>query len=188
MQKSKKKILGISGSTKSKSTSLAILKFIAEENKDNIHLNIYNRISELPHFNPELEEQLPDSVLELRNLIEDSDGILFCAPEYVFSLPGSLKNMIEWNVSTVLFSSKPVAMIIAAASGEKAFESLDLILTTIESTLPNNSKLLIQGAKGKIEKNGSISDKKVISKLKVVISSLTDTIDNTNRKPTKYEK
>jgi len=170
------KILGISGSTKSTSTSLSILKYIKEKYKDTIELNIYNRIGELPHFNPELEQQLPDSILELRDLLNDSDGVLFCTPEYVFSLPGSLKNLIEWNVSTVIFSSKPVAIIVGAASGLKAFESLDLILTTLQSILPDDSKLLINGAKGKIENDGTILNQEVIVKIDKVISSLIDTI------------
>lgn len=185
-QKMKKKILGISGSTKSTSTSLSVLKYIADKYGQKIELNIYNKLSALPHFNPELEESLPDPVIELRSLIEKADGILFCTPEYVFSLPGSLKNLIEWNVSTVLFSSKPVAIIVAAASGKKAFESLDLILTTIESILPNESKLLLQGAKGKIGKNGEIVDSVTTEKINNVIVSLLETIETRERKPTKY--
>ncbi len=180
------KVLGISGSTKSRSTSLSILEFLSRKFKDKIEFKIYNRIGELPHFNPELEEDLPNSVLELRELIEESDGIVFCTPEYVFSLPGSLKNLIEWNVSTVLFSSKPVAMIVAAASGKKAFESLELILTTIESSIPKESKLLIQGAKGKIDKEGNITSQKTIDELTSVVLSLVKTIEDQNRMPTKY--
>lgn len=184
---SKLNILGISGSTKSKSTALSILEFLGKEYNQEIELKIYNGISKLPHFNPELEKQLPTAVLELRQLIENADGIIFCTPEYVYSLPGSLKNLIEWNVSTVLFSSKPVAMIVAAASGKKAFESLDLILTTIESSLCEESKLLIQGAKGKLNNDGEIEDQEIIEKLNKVILSLIQTIGNQTRKPTKYD-
>ncbi|MDV7140363.1 NAD(P)H-dependent oxidoreductase [Maribacter sp. TH_r10] len=187
MKKQKVKVLGISGSTKSTSSSLSILEFIKEKYHDNIELCIYDKISDLPHFNPELEEQLPSSVFELRELIKKSEGIIFCTPEYVFSLPGCLKNVIEWNVSTTLFSSKPVAMIVAASSGEKAFESLDLVLTTVETILPENSKLLIQGVKGKINKNGKLTDNEIVLKLDKVITSLINTIDDENRNPTKYK-
>lgn len=184
---SKLNILGISGSTKSKSTALSILNFLSQEYSQEIDLQIYTKLSQLPHFNPELEEQLPNSVLELRQIIQDVDGIIFCTPEYVFSLPGSLKNLLEWNVSTVLFSNKPVAMIVAAASGKKAFESLELILTTIESTLPDESKLLIQGAKGKLNKDGEIEDDQTIKELHILMRSLIHTIGNKNRIPTKYD-
>ena len=183
----RKLILAIPGSTKSSSTSLSILKFLKEKHQHEIDLEIYDHLDQLPHFNPDLEKELPSQVLDVRQQIERADGLLFCTPEYVFSLPGSLKNLLEWNVSTILFTSKPVAMIVAAASGEKAFASLDLILTTIESTLPETSKLLIRGAKGKIEKNGKITEAALIAKLEKLIQSLIRSIDDTNRNPSKYE-
>lgn len=172
----KKKILGISGSTKPNSTNSLILNHLQELFYDTLELHIFNGIDKLPHFNPELDEKsLPVEVKEFRELIEKSDGVLFCTPEYVFSLPGSLKNAIEWSVSTTVFSNKPVAMIVAAASGEKAYESLSLILTTIEAILPDRSKLLIQGAKGKIDKEG-IKDATVKKRIQEVITSLMESI------------
>ena len=172
----KKKILGISGSTKPNSTNFLILNHLQELFYDTLELHIFNGIDKLPHFNPELDEKsLPVEVKEFRELIEKSDGVLFCTPEYVFSLPGSLKNAIEWSVSTTVFSNKPVAMIVAAASGEKAYESLSLILTTIEAILPERSKLLIQGAKGKIDKEG-IKDATVKKRIQEVITSLMESI------------
>lgn len=187
MQRKKRKIVAISGSTKSTSTSLFILEYLKIRFKDQMDLSIYNKLDKLPHFNPDTkDDKLPSSVVELRDLIKNAEGILFCTPEYVFSLPGSLKNLIEWNVSTTLFSSKPVAMIVAAASGKKAFESLDLILTTIESILPADSKLLIQGAKGKIDSSGKITDDEVVLKLDKITNSLLNTIEDKNQKPTKF--
>lgn len=173
----RRKILAIPGSTKSSSSSLSILNFLKKRFAGKVEFNLYDKIGQLPHFNPELEEQLPESISELRSLIKDSDGVIFCTPEYVFSLPGSLKNVIEWNVSTMLFSGKPVAIIVAAGSGKKAFESLALILTTLEATLSDSSKLLIQGAKGKINADGEIIDREVISKIEQVVLSLLKTID-----------
>lgn len=181
----KKKILGISGSTKINSTNLYLLKHISELYCDELDFHIYEGIDKLPHFSPGLDQNdLPVAVKEFRALIQQSDGILFCTPEYVFSLPGSLKNAIEWNVTTTVFSNKPVAMIVAAASGEMAYESLGLILTTIEAVLPEGSKLLIQGAKGKIDKDG-IKDAAVKKRIREVISSLMESMNSENSTPTK---
>jgi len=91
-------------------------------------------------------------------------------------LPGSLKNAIDWNVSTTLFSHKPVAIIVASASGKIALESLLTIMTTIESEIAKDSSLLIQGVKGKIGKNGEIIDKKTINQIDVVVQSLLQSI------------
>jgi chromate reductase, NAD(P)H dehydrogenase (quinone) len=183
----KKKILGISGSTRKNSSSETILKFISDSFIDSVDLEIFDGIDKLPHFNPDLDnENPPVEVVEFRKKIERADGIIFCTPEYVFSLPGSLKNAIDWNVSTTVFSNKAIAIIVAAASGEKAFESLQLILTTIESRIAEESKLLIQGVKGKIGINGEIIDVDTAKKITAVIESLIRSIDEKNGIPTKY--
>jgi len=186
---SKKKILAISGSTKSRSTCLSIIKFIGSQFVENMDLSIYNDIDQLPHFNPELDNETPpQEVVAFRNLIEEADGVLFCTPEYVFSLPGSLKNAIEWTVSTTLFSNKPVAMIVAAALGRNAFESLSKIMTTIEAVIPDDSKLLIGGAKGKVSGDGKVTDKLTQEAINMTVESLLETVESDDKIPTKYLK
>lgn len=174
----KKKIFAISGSTRKNSSNERMLKAIAALYKDTLDVEIYDGIDALPHFNPDLDnEHLPPIVQDFRERIRLSDGVIICTPEYVFSLPGSLKNAIEWNVSTTVFSNKPVAMIVASASGEKAFESLYLVMTTIESKIASKSKLLIKGAKGKIGMNGEITDQNALDNIKVLVASLIQSID-----------
>ena len=174
----KKRILAISGSTRKHSSNEAFLKWIAEVHQDILEVQIYDGIDKLPHFNPDMTgDNCPAVVQEFQKLITDSDGVLICTPEYVFSLPGSLKNAIEWNVATTIFSNKPVATIVASASGEKAFESLNLIMTTIESKLPESSRLLIRGAKGKVDKDGKISDKTTMAELDTLVESLINSIE-----------
>lgn len=180
-------ILAISGSTKSISTSSLLLNYIKEYYSDRVDVLIYNGLASLPHFNPDMEKGgLPEEVTTLRELVDKADGVLFCTPEYVFSLPGSLKNAIEWCVSTTVFSGKPVATIVAAASGQKAFESLNLILTTIECQLPETSRLLINGAKGKVSVDGTITDPQVVVGIDGIIHSLLETISSEDAIPTKY--
>lgn len=180
------KILAISGSTKPNSTSHQILKQIEVEYSDIIELMIFDGIEKLPHFNPIItDKKTPSSVLDFRNKIDEADGVIFCTPEYVFSIPGSLKNAIEWCVSTTVFSHKPVAMIIAAASGKEAYESLSLILTTIETVLPEQSKLLIQGAKGKMNDSGKITDNNTLEQIEIVIQSLIASFKDEDKRPTK---
>jgi NAD(P)H-dependent FMN reductase len=64
-------------------------------------------------------------------------------------VPGVLKNALEWTVSTTVFSEKPVAIIVASGLGEKTYESLTLIMTTLGARIPDSSRLLIQGARAK---------------------------------------
>ncbi len=60
-------------------------------------------------------ENPPEAVLAFRKQIAAADGVLICTPEYVFTLPGSLKNALEWCVSTTIFSQKPTGLITASA-------------------------------------------------------------------------
>lgn len=172
-----KKILAISGSTRKHSSNSALLKHIADTYQKTLDMEIFEGIDQLPHFNPDLDAgKVPPSIREFREKIKAADGVLICTPEYVFSLPGSLKNAIEWSVSTTIFSNKPVAIIVASASGQKALESLELIMTTIESQIAEGSKLLIQGVKGKIGKNGKITDQKTKDEIERLMESLVSSI------------
>jgi NAD(P)H-dependent FMN reductase len=157
--KSTKKIFAISGSTRSNSSNLKILKQIAELSKDLFEIKIFESLADIPHFNPDLDtENPPQQVTYFRNEIQAADGIIICTPEYVFSLPGSLKNALEWCVSTTIFSNKKVGLITASASGEKGHEELQLIMKTIEASFNVETSLLIQGVRGKVNADGNIVD------------------------------
>ena len=95
-------------------------------------------------------------------------------------MPGALKNAIEWCVSTTIFSEKPVALITASASGAKAHESLQLVMKTIYADLRQETQLLIQGAKGKVNDNGEITDNDTALKLKRLVSAFVDQMSRTN--------
>jgi len=174
---SKKKVFAISGSSRRNSTNENILKYIAKKFSDKIELEIFEGINKLPHFNPDLDNENPPQIInDFRNKVIKSDAIIFCTPEYVFSLPGSLKNVIDWNVSTTIFSKKPIGIIITAASGEKALESLSLIMKTIEAKISDKTNLVIGGAKGKITPNGEIIDQEIKDKIEYFIIYLIESI------------
>ena len=146
----KKKILTICGSTKANSTNSLILDMLQEFAASEFDFKQYD-IGLLPFFNPDLDgEKIPQQVMNFLNQLAESDAVIICTPEYVFSLPGVLKNALEWTVSSSGFSKKPVALIVAATGGEKAFESLQLIMKTIEAKFDSSTTLLIQGAKAKV--------------------------------------
>lgn len=129
--------------------ALAIIPFIAH-----FTVEIINDLSELPHFKTVLSSyNTPQKIISLRNKIETCDGIIICTPEYVFSIPSRLKNLIEWCVSTTVFSNKPSGLITAAANGTKAHTELMLIMKTIQANFTPDTTLLIQGVKGKILNN-----------------------------------
>jgi chromate reductase len=165
-------ILAISGSTRLQSANLQLIQYIQKEYLEDIEIEIYNRITELPHFNPDLDkEDPPSTVAEFRNKIDQADGVLICTPEYVFSLPGSFKNAIEWTVSTVVFSDKPTALITASASGEKGHEELQLIMRTLGTKTTDEMQLWISGVRSKMDEAGNIKDPATIKKVEELMEN-----------------
>lgn len=157
MQTETIKIFAITGSTRRNSSNYKILKYISENIKRELEIEIFEDLADIPHFNPDLDtESPPKEVQEFRDKIMQADGVLICTPEYVFSLPGSLKNALEWCVSTTVFSDKKTGLITASASGEMGHEQLTLIMKTLEAKFQDETKLLIQGIRGKIDEEGKI--------------------------------
>jgi chromate reductase len=172
-----KKIFAISWSTRTNSSNLSILKGIQSQTRELFEITIYENLSGIPHFNPDIDrENPPKEVIALRSEIEQADAILICTPEYVFSLPGSLKNLLEWCVSTTIFTDKPVALITASASGEKWHEELLLIMKTLGAKYNDATTLLISGVKGKMSVAGEITDTATQDQIEKLIDSLREQI------------
>ena len=153
----KKNIFVINGSASQNSSNEQLINHIAEWAKDFFDITICPDLKTLPHFDPELSaDNPPKEILIFREHIERADGIIICTPEYVFSLPSGLKNAIEWCVATTVFSDKPMGLITASANGEKGHEALQLIMKTVVAKFTDETTLLIQGIKGKIDKQGKI--------------------------------
>jgi chromate reductase, NAD(P)H dehydrogenase (quinone) len=169
----KYKIFAICGSTRSDSSNLRLLKKIGNLLPPEVSYEIFTEAAEIPHFIPDLaSEGTPQVVIDLRKKIDDADGIIICTPEYVFSLPAVIKNILEWMVATVIFERKPVASITAAAGGEKAHESLLLILKTIGADLREDGQVLIQGVKSKVNVEGEITDAQTLVNVKRLVEEL----------------
>ncbi len=152
-----KNILGINGSASQQSSNLRLLNHIAAATTDYFNFHLLEDLSLLPHFNPELSvENTPAIVTAARQQIEAADGVIVCTPEYVYSIPSGLKNLIEWCVATTVFSEKPVGLITAAADGKKGHEELQLLMKTIQAKFTTGTTLLVPGIKGKIDADGKI--------------------------------
>lgn len=164
----KKKILVIIGSATKNSSNRQLLEQVLEKNTD-MDFHMYDNLSFLPHFDTSLTDiGTPYEVLKIREDISSSAGIIFSTPEYIFSIPSRLKNLLEWCVSTTIFSEKPVAVITASANGEKGHEELLLILKTLGAETKDNHQLLLKGIKGKFDKNGLVENNTFAKVLKLV--------------------
>lgn len=167
-----KKILAICGSTRRVSANVQIIKAIEAMAGDAWELSLYPHLAKLPFFNQDVTDaETPEVVLEFRKAIAEADAVLICTPEYVFSLPGILKNALEWCVSTTVFSDKPSMLITASSSGEKAHESLVLVMKTLGVKTSDELCLLISGVKSKLDAEGHITDEALQQRLKKMIAA-----------------
>jgi len=92
------RVVAISGSLRAASTNAALLQTASQLAPRDMHFVFYDRIGELPHFNPDLDgddDSPPEIVREFRRLLIDADGIILCCPEYAHGVPGALKNAID---------------------------------------------------------------------------------------------
>lgn len=172
--KEKKSILAIIGSASENSANERLVSYISLQMDVDFNVTIYNRLKLLPHFDPEQSNSSPpQAIVEFRKLVDKADGILVCTPEYVFSIPSGLKNAIEWCVATTVFSDKPAGLITASASGQKGHEELQLIMKTVQAHFTDETSLLIEGVKGKINKAGEITDRETEQSVRKFITAFT---------------
>lgn len=155
----RKQIFVIIGSGSDNSTSHSIFNFISNHSTVYFNYELYDKLKTLPHFNPAQSTQnTPVEIETLLETIKAADGVLFISPEYIFSIPSGLKNLLEWTVATTVFSNKSIGIITASAHGEKGHSELQLIMNTLMAKYTTFTTLLIQGVKGKFNLSGSISD------------------------------
>ena len=112
-------ILGIAGSVRSGSHNAQLLRLAAEELPDDVELVVFDGLAEIPAFDQDLEDLSPDAVDRLKAAIADADAVLIATPEYNASIPGALKNALDWVSRPLAVSpirTKPVAVIGASTS------------------------------------------------------------------------
>ena len=170
-------VLAVSGSTRQQSINHSLIKAIADLAGDTVTLTVYNSITDLPQFNP--DDDGPDvdpSVTAWRDALNAADGILICTPEYAHGVPGSLKNAIDWTISSSEFPHKPTMLITAATDGKFGHHALLETLKTIEAGNVANLQMVISFAKTKISNHGTITDENTLKDIKLLLRSFIDTI------------
>jgi chromate reductase len=130
------RLLAISGSLRAVSVNTAVLLAAASLAPSGTEILLYTGLGNLPAFNPDVDNEAPPDVVTLfRREIELADGLLISSPEYARGVPGSLKNALDWLVSSHEFPGKPVALIQTSPRSVDAPAQLRLILTTMSARL-----------------------------------------------------
>ncbi|MGE7837324.1 NADPH-dependent FMN reductase [Viridibacillus arvi] len=176
-----KKIIAISGSIREGSSNTNILKTIAAYIPESIEYSIYEGIKDLPHFNPDIDRTEPPAVVtEFRKTMSETNALIICTPEYAKSVPGVLKNALEWLVSSAELYKKPVAVITASPSiegGDKAHESLLLTLGMLDTVVVENGSMLVPSVGTKFNANATVKDENTKQELIALIDSIVGELD-----------
>lgn len=120
---------------------------------------VYADIGDLPHYNDDLWAEPPHSVMALKQLIESSDGVIFVTPEFNRSIPGLLKNAIDWGSrpwGKNSWSGKPVTVVGASpgAIGTAVAQShLRSILPILDVALLGQPEVYLQFRREAIDEN-----------------------------------
>ena len=114
------RILGISGSLRRDSLNTSLLRAAAEAAGSDVELELYDGLKEVPPYDEDDDAHpRPESVARLNAAIANADAVLFATPEYNTSIPGQLKNAIDWisrPVATNVLRNKPV-VVVGASTG-----------------------------------------------------------------------
>lgn len=175
------KILGIVGSLRNYSYNAFALKAAQELLPEDAQLELIE-LHDIPLFNQDNEMAPPPAVLEFKRRIRAADAILFATPEYNYSLPGGLKNAIDWAsrpYGESAWLGKPAALMGASVGSlgtARAQYHLRQILVTLDMPVVNQPEVMISNAAQRFDQGGQLTDdltRKIIQKLLRALVHLT---------------
>ena len=173
----KLKILGISGSLRKGSYNTSALRAAVELCPDDAEIDIYD-IAGFDSFDQDLEPDPGEKVAEFKAAIRAADAIIFSSPEYNYSVPGFLKNAIDWAsrpYGDSAWDGKP-ALIMGASGGAVGTARMQYHLRQIMVFLNmfplNRPEVMINNCVGKFDADGNLTDEKTREFMREAIEAL----------------
>ncbi|HEV7668360.1 MAG TPA: NADPH-dependent FMN reductase [Thermoanaerobaculia bacterium] len=143
------RLLAISGSLRAKSSNGSLLLAARALAPEGMEVVLYGGLGELPLFNPDLDEDPgPPAVVDLRERIRSADGVVISSPEYAHSVPGAMKNALDWLVGSGELVEKPVALWNASPTSTFAHAALLEILGVMSARLLPEASIAVPLRRG----------------------------------------
>jgi chromate reductase len=171
------RLVGLSGSLRAQSYNSGALRAVASLLPEGMLFAIAS-LAELPFYNSDIEQQgVPAAVQSFRNEIAAADALIFAVPEYNFSIPGVLKNALEWlsRSPKAPADGKPCALFGASVSslgtarGQFHFRHVCVSLNLIPVNTPHVD---IASAKDKFDLQGRLVDQHSLDQLRQLLIQL----------------
>ena len=168
------RILLISGSTRRGSGNTAALRTIQALAPDGITAELYDGLAALPAFSPDEDERPPGPAADLRARIAAAGALLFCTPEYAGTLPGSLKNLLDWTVGGGEIYGKPAGWVNVAVGGRGtgAEEHLAMVLRYVGAVAVDGACVRVPVPREAVGPDGIITDPEIRTDLEAVLTAL----------------
>ena len=166
----------VSGSTRSGSTNTATLRTVATLEVPGVAATLWDRLVELPAFVPGDDAAPHPAVTDLRSTLAAADAVVFSTPEYAGTLPGSIKNALDWLVGSGELYGKPVAWITVGAPGrgEGAERTLALVLGYVGAEVVEAACARIPVGRDLIDADGTVHDPDVRAGLGARLAALAE--------------
>jgi chromate reductase, NAD(P)H dehydrogenase (quinone) len=175
----KLRILGFAGSLRVGSYNKALLRAATNLLPDDATMEIFD-LDGIPPFNQDLEMNMPEKVTEFKSKIRQADAILVATPEYNYSVPGVLKNAIDFASRPYgdnPFNDKPVAIMSASIGmlgGARAQYHLRQMFVFLNMHPVNGPEVIVTFAQNKFDANGKLIDENTSKFLKQLLQNLTN--------------
>jgi chromate reductase len=173
------KILGIAGSLRRDSYNRAVLRIARSLLPEDAVLDIFE-LDGIPGFNQDEEKNPPEKVKELKRRVREADAILFATPEYNYSIPGVLKNAIDWAsrpYGDSAWDGKPVAVMgasIGMIGTARAQYHLRQCFVFLNMYPLNHPEVMIANAATKFDNAGNYTDEKGKEMIRELLRRLVD--------------
>ena len=170
-------ILGFAGSLRKQSYNRALLSAAHEMTPDDATLEIFD-LEGIPPFNQDLEDKPPEKVKDFKARIRAAHAILIVTPEYNYSIPGVLKNAIDWASRPYgdnAFEGKPVAVMgasIGMLGTARAQYDLRRSFVFLNMYPMNQPEVMVPFAQEKVDSNGRVTDEKTRKKMRELLEGL----------------
>ena len=174
------KVLGFGGSLRKGSYSMALLQASAKLAPNGMEIEIFNRLGEFPPYNKDMDDNPPKVVTDFKEKVKNADAILISTPEYNYSIPGFLKNAIDWGSRPYghnSFEGKPVALLSSSTGslgGSRAQYHLRQCCVFLNMYPINRPECFVGDVQKKVDDSGRLTDQGTQEKIKEVLEALAE--------------
>ncbi|MGA2280048.1 MAG: NAD(P)H-dependent oxidoreductase [Verrucomicrobiota bacterium] len=172
-------ILGIAGSLRRQSYNRSALRAARQLTPEGVTLDIFE-IDGLPGFNEDEEKNPPAKVVELKKRIRAADALLIVTPEYNYSIPGVLKNAIDWAsrpYGDSAWSGKPAAIMgasVGTIGTARAQYHLRQVFVALNVLPINQPEVMIGNAAERFDAQGNLTDERTKKHIRQLLQNLAE--------------